>query len=156
MRSLEREFVGYDDLWKWSIDEPERFWDSIWTYFDVKGSRPEGGSVLTSRAMPGASWFPGSKLSYAANVFEGRAPEDVAIVHSSEAEPPLELTWGALARLTGRVRAGLGSLGVGHGDRVVGYLPNIPESVAIFLACSSLGAIWSSCSPEMEIGRAHV
>ena len=122
----------------------------MWSYFDVTASRPYE-QVLTSHAMPGASWFPGAELSYAEHVFRGRDDAAVAIVHATEAQPPVELTWGELRAMTASIRAGLVARGVGRGDRVVAYMPNIPETVAAMLACASLGAIWSSAAPEFGV-----
>ena len=138
---------GYGELWQWSVDDPEAFWGSIWDYFEVISDAPYE-RVLGSREMPGAEWFPGTRLNYAEHVFRGHADEEVAIVHASELRPLGELTWGELRRQTGRVAAGLRELGVGEGDRVVAYLPNVAEAVVGFLATASLGAIWSSASPD--------
>jgi acetoacetyl-CoA synthetase len=98
--------------------------------------------------MPGAVWFPGARLSYAEHLFRGKRSDDLAIVHASELRELGEWTWADLRAATAGVAAGLRELGVGPGDRVVGYLPNLPETIAAFLACASLGAVWSSCSPD--------
>jgi acetoacetyl-CoA synthetase len=140
-------FGGYGELWEWSIGDLEGFWASVWEHFGVTASRPYE-RVLGRRELPGAVWFPGAQLSYAENVFRSRDADAVAVVHASELRAQAELTWGELAALTGAVAAGLRGLGVGPGDRVVGYLPNIPEAVAAFLACASIGAVWSCCSPD--------
>jgi acetoacetyl-CoA synthetase len=140
----------YDELWKWSVDELEDFWASIWDYFDVQAAEPYD-SVLGSRAMPGTDWFPGARLSYAEHVFRDRDDVEVAIRHASELRQLSELTWGELRTLTARIAGGLRELGVGPGDRVVAYLPNIPEAMAAFFACASIGAVWSSCSPDFGV-----
>jgi acetoacetyl-CoA synthetase len=140
----------YDELWKWSVDELEDFWASIWDYFEVRAAEPYD-SVLGSRAMPGTEWFPGARLSYAEHVFRDRDDAEVAIRHASELRQLSELTWGELRSLTARIAGGLRELGVGPGDRVVAYLPNIPEAMAAFFACASIGAIWSSCSPDFGV-----
>jgi acetoacetyl-CoA synthetase len=140
----------YDELWKWSVDEIEDFWASIWDYFDVQASEPYD-SVLGSRAMPGTEWFPGSRLSYAEHVFRDRDDTEVAIRHASELRQLSELSWGELRSLTARIAGGLRELGIGPGDRVVAYLPNIPEAMAAFFACASIGAVWSSCSPDFGV-----
>ncbi|MGH2859668.1 MAG: acetoacetate--CoA ligase [Solirubrobacteraceae bacterium] len=139
---------GYEQLWRWSVDDIEGFWSALAAFFKVRFE--EGGDViLRDRSMPGAEWFPGSRLSYAEHIFRGRDPEAVAILHRSEVRPQLHSwSWGRLRAETGRVAAGLRALGVGEGDRVVAYMPNIPETVACFLACASLGAVWSSAAPE--------
>ncbi|MGE0068103.1 MAG: acetoacetate--CoA ligase [Solirubrobacterales bacterium] len=141
------ETAGYHDLWRWSVDDPDAFWGSIWDYFEVISDAPYE-RVLGSREMPGAEWFPGTRLNYAEHVFRGHADQEVAIVHASELRQLEELTWGELRREVGRVAAGLRELGVGEGDRVVAYLPNVAEAVVGFLATASIGAIWSSASPD--------
>ena len=98
--------------------------------------------------MPGARWFEGTRLNYAEHVFAGKDEAEVAILHASELRELEQLTWGELRDQVGAVAAGLRDLGVGRGDRVVAYLPNIPEAIVAFLACASIGAIWSSCSPD--------
>jgi acetoacetyl-CoA synthetase len=141
-------FGSYEELWQWSVDDVEGFWSSIVEFFDVRFS--EGGdTVLGDRSMPGAEWFPGAWVSYAERVFRGKDDDAVAILHRSEVRPELaEWTWGRLRSETARVAAGLRALGVSEGDRVVAYMPNIPETVACFLACASIGAVWSSAAPE--------
>ncbi len=141
-------FAGYPDLWEWSVHDLDAFWASIWDYFDVQGSY---GAVLGRREMPGAEWFPGAELSYAEHLFHGKSDDAVAIVHASELRPPGELRWGELRELTGSIAAGLRAAGVERGDRVAAYMPNIPETAAAFLACASIGAIWSSCSPDFGV-----
>ena len=144
---------GFDDYaacWAWSVTEIEAFWESIWDEFGVRASRPYD-AVLASRAMPGARWFPGAELSYAEHVFARRDPGAVALVHASELRPLRETSYGELEAATASVAAGLLELGVGPGDRVVAYMPNIAESVVAFLACASIGAIWSSCSPDFGV-----
>jgi acetoacetyl-CoA synthetase len=144
---LGRTFASYEELWRWSVDELEAFWASIWDFFDVQADgdpRP----VLVERVMPGARWFPDVHLNYAEHVFRGKAQEQVAIRHASELRPLTAMTWGELRTLTARIAAGLRAQGVGAGDRVVAYLPNIAETVAAMLACASIGAVWSSAAPE--------
>jgi acetoacetyl-CoA synthetase len=135
----------YAQLWRWSVDNLEEFWAAIWAHFDVDGSYER---VLGSREMPGAEWFPGARLSYAKHIFRDRDDGGVAIRHASELRELGEWTWGELRARTARIAAGLRQLGVEEGDRVVAYMPNIPETVAAFLACASIGATWSSASPD--------
>ncbi len=137
---------GYAELWQWSVDDVERFWGAIWDYFDVEGER--GDVVLSSHEMPGAEWFPGASVSYAEHVFRGTDDAAIAIRHASESRELAEMTWGELRAETARIRAGLVALGIGRGDRVAAYLPNIPETIAAFCACASIGAVWSSAAPE--------
>jgi acetoacetyl-CoA synthetase len=147
-RGLELE--DYAGLWQWSVDELEEFWASIWEFFEVEASEPYE-RVLTTREMPEAEWFPGARLSYAEHVFRGRADGDVAIRHASELRPLGEWTWGELRARAGAVAGALREAGVVAGDRVVAYLPNIPETIAAFLGCASIGATWSSCAPEFGV-----
>jgi len=141
------EFPDYASLWEWSTTDLEGFWASIWERFGVVASVPYD-RVLGSRAMPGAEWFPGARLNYAEHVLRARDSDAVAISHASELRPLAEMTRGELQDEVARLAGGLRALGVGPGDRVAAYLPNIPEAVAAFLACASIGAIWSSCSPD--------
>ena len=141
------ELDGYEALWRWSVEDLEAFWRSIWDYFGVRSSQPPG-DVLADRTMPGAKWFPGTQVNYAEHVLSGKPDDRVAILHQSELRPLSEMTWGELLDLTGRIRAGLVAAGVERGDRVAAYLPNIPETVAALMAVASLGAIWSSAAPE--------
>ncbi|MCP2341561.1 acetoacetate--CoA ligase [Actinomadura rupiterrae] len=141
-------FDGYDDLWQWSVTDLDGFWSSIWDYFGVRAHTPPT-AVLADRSMPGAQWFPGATLNYAEHAFGHPADTDrTAVIAHSQTRPPIELTFGELRDRVARARAGLVRLGVGRGDRVVAYLPNIPETLIAFLATASLGAIWASCAPE--------
>ena len=141
-------FDDYDALWRWSVEELESFWDSIWDHFGVlaDGARAP---VLASRRMPGAQWYPGARLNYAEHVFRCATPERPALIARSEDLPTREVSWAALEQATGALAARLRALGIGPGDRVVSYMPNRPETVIAFLACASIGAIWSSCAPDM-------
>jgi acetoacetyl-CoA synthetase len=143
----------YAELWKWSVDELEDFWASIWDYFEVisSGPRPE---VLAERKMPGARWFEGAELNYAEHIFRGKEEHEVAVVYGSELRDLSELRWGELREQVAATAEALRALGVGPGDRVVAYLPNGPEALIAFLASASIGAIWSSCSPDF--GQASV
>jgi acetoacetyl-CoA synthetase len=137
----------YDELWRWSVDDLEGFWGAIWEFFDVQASEPYE-RVLGRREMPGAQWFPGSRLSYAEHFFRGRDDDAVAIRHAGELRELSQWTWGELREQTARIAAGLRRMGVGPGDRVAAYMPNIPETIAAFLATASIGAVWSSAAPE--------
>jgi acetoacetyl-CoA synthetase len=140
-------FDSYADLWEWSVRDLEGFWSSIWEFCEVRASQPYS-QVLSTREMPGAEWFPGATLNYAEHAFARERPHDVAIVHRSETRADGELTWAELRSQVARCAAGLRALGVEKGDRVVAYLPNVPETVIAFLATASIGAIWSSAAPE--------
>jgi acetoacetyl-CoA synthetase len=142
-----KRFDSYLDLWAWSVDDLEDFWSSLWEYFEVTGS--PGSCVLGDRRMPGANWFPTARLNYAQSVLGAfEDPERLAILGRSQTREPVELTFGELTEQVRRARAALKSLGVRKGDRVVGYLPNVPEAVVAMLATASLGAIWACCPPE--------
>ena len=148
-----QEFVEYDELWRWSVgDGLEECWAAIWDFFDVDAAEPYR-EVLDRRVMPGAAWFAGARLNYAHHVLRWADddPERVAIVGRSQSRDRIELTWGELAEQVARARHGLERLGVGEGDRVAAYLPNIPETIVAFLATASLGAIWTSCAPEFGV-----
>ncbi len=140
-------FGDYAELWRWSVDEVEAFWTSIWDFFEVRADG-EPSAVLSSHEMPGARWFEGTSLNYAEHVFAGKDDDEVAILHASELRELDQLSWGELRSQVAAVAAGLRALGVERGDRVVAYMPNIPEAIVAFLATASLGATWSSCSPD--------
>jgi acetoacetyl-CoA synthetase len=137
----------YSRLWQWSVDDLPRFWRAIWDYFGV-AAESEPTTVLADRSMPGAEWFPGASLNYAEHLLRDGADDALAIQHASELRELSSLTWGELRAQVAGAAAGLRGLGVGPGDRVVAYLPNIPEAIVGFLATASIGAIWSSCSPD--------
>jgi acetoacetyl-CoA synthetase len=145
------DFGDYDALWQWSVDDLEGFWGSLWDFFEIRAQVPYD-RVLGSREMPGAEWFPGARLNYAEHMF-GRDEDAgrVAVVARSQTREPLGLTFGELRAEVARARAGLKRLGVGPGDRVVAYLPNIPETLVAFLAAASLGAVWATCPPEFGV-----
>jgi acetoacetyl-CoA synthetase len=153
---LERErgltFASYEELHRWSVDDLEGFWSAVWEHFAVRGHSPYD-AVLGRRGMPGAEWFPGATLNYAEHALglldnPDQDADETAVLGYSQTRDRVELTWGQLRDQVARARAGLQRLGVGRGDRVVAYLPNIPETLVAFLATASLGAIWASCAPE--------
>jgi acetoacetyl-CoA synthetase len=141
------DFDDYDALWCWSIDDLDGFWAAIWDFFAVEADGDRA-TVLSSREMPGASWFPDTRLNYAEHVFAGKEDAETAILHASELRDLDQLSWGELRERVAACAAALRGLGVGRGDRVVAYLPNIPEAIVAFLASASIGAVWSSCSPD--------
>ncbi len=142
-------FTAYDQLHRWSVTDLDGFWSSIWEFFGVQSHAPYQ-AVLASRAMPGASWFPGARVNYAEHALAaaGQGDDAVAVIAHSQTRPAVQVTFGELRRQVSAARAGLRRLGVGPGDRVAGYLPNIPETLVAFLAAASLGATWASCAPE--------
>ena len=142
------DFTGWDELYAWSVTEIEDFWAAVWEYFEVKAHTPYV-SVLEERSMPGAKWFTGARLNYAEHSFgTAEQADDLAVTAVSQTRADFDLTFAQLRDEVARVRSGLKDLGVGRGDRVVGYLPNQPEALVAFLAAASLGAIWASCAPE--------
>ncbi|MEN1968123.1 acetoacetate--CoA ligase [Lentibacillus sp. N15] len=141
------DFPDYHTLWEWSVNDLEAFWESIWEYFDIQSKQPYN-QVLSSHKMPGATWFSGSAINYTEHIFRNRNNHKPAIIHSSELRDTSEVTWEKLYQDTAALQQTLKHLGVQKGDRVVAYIPNIYESVVAFLATASLGAIWSSASPE--------
>jgi acetoacetyl-CoA synthetase len=151
MRWLEAErglkLDTYEELWRWSVSDLEAFWGSIWDFFGVQADG-DYERVLGNRTMPGAEWFAGTSLNYAEHVFAGKDDAEAAILHASELRELGELSWGELRSQVAAVAAGLRALGVERGDRVVAYMPNIPEAIVAFLATASIGAVWSSCSPD--------
>ncbi len=140
------EFADYPGLWEWSVTEPEAFWGALAEHFDVL-FRSAPTAVLTERVMPGAEWFPGATLNYAEHALR-HDTDDLAVIFHREDGRSSRLTYRELRRRVAAVRAGLVSLGVRRGDRVVALVPNSPEALIAFLAAASLGAVWSSCSPD--------
>ena len=141
------DFADYEALWQWSVADLDGFWAAIWDFFEVRADGDRA-TALASRQMPGARWFPDTRLNYAEHVFAGKADGETAILHASELRQLDELSWGELRSQVAACAAALRGLGVERGDRVVAYLPNIPEAIVAFLASASIGAVWSSCSPD--------
>lgn len=141
------EVEDYTQMWKWSVDKLEAFWESIWEYSGVISSSPYS-KVLGETTMPGAEWFPGSTLNFAENIFAQSKDNQPSLFFRSEFISTQEMSWSELKRQVASVAKGLKELGVESGDRVAAYLPNIPETVVAFLATASIGAIWSVCSPD--------
>jgi acetoacetyl-CoA synthetase len=143
--------ASWDELLEWSITDVDGFWRALADHLGVRWRRPpEGGVALADPSMPGAAWFPGSALNHAeqALAHAAVAPDDVAVVARSQSRDEVVLTWAALATSVARAAAGLRRLGVRRGDRVAAYAPNCAETLVVFLATASIGAIWSSCAPE--------
>jgi len=141
-------FSDYHALWDWSVRDLEAFWASLWEFLEIRATSPYN-QVLEERRMPGARWFEGARLNYADHVFRHATARFPALVARSERRPTAEISWAELAHQVGAIAGALRDMGIGAGDRVVSYMPNIPETVVAFLACASVGAIWSSCAPDM-------
>jgi acetoacetyl-CoA synthetase len=140
-------FDGYDELWDWSVTDLEGFWGALWDYFGIRSTAPYS-SVLDGRGMPGARWFPGARLNYAEHVLRNERSGTDAVVFGSESAAPVGLPWEDFA---GRVRVlatRLRAFGVRPGDRVCGYLPNVPQAAIAMLATTAIGAVWASASPD--------
>jgi len=152
LRWLESErglkFADYESLWRWSVSDLEGFWGALWHFLDIRASRPYD-KVLGARTMPGAEWFVGARLNVVDQVFRHVTDARPAIIAGDEAGALREVGWHDLKSQVAALAASLRALGVAPGDRVVAILPNVPETIVAFLACASVGAIWSVCSPDM-------
>ncbi|HUG98640.1 MAG TPA: acetoacetate--CoA ligase [Gammaproteobacteria bacterium] len=141
---------SWDELWRWSVDHPEHFWPAVWKFCGVKSSRHWDVVLENAGAMPGAQWFTAARLNFAENLL--RYDDDrPALVWRGEDGRRSVHSYAALRREVARLAGALRALGIGPGDRVAGFLPNCPEAVIAMLAASSLGATWSSCSPDFGI-----
>ncbi|MBO0842172.1 MAG: acetoacetate--CoA ligase [Nocardioides sp.] len=138
----------HEELWRWSVDDLDGFWSAIWEFFDVRAHAPYE-QVLAKREMPGAKWFPGAMLNYAEHSLRDAKDDDtVAVLARSQTRDDFQLTFKELHQQVARFREVLADLGVRKGDRVAGYLPNVPETLVAFLATASLGATWAGCASE--------
>jgi acetoacetyl-CoA synthetase len=143
--------LGFDDyhaLWQWSVDDLASFWSAVWQFFDIQADG-DPTVVLASEAMPGARWFPGVRLNYAEHAFRHADAARPALLARMEGREPVAVGWAQLGADVGALAAFMRQAGVQPGERVVSYLPNTPQTVTAFLACASIGAVWSSCSPDM-------
>lgn len=143
-------FGSYRELWEWSAESVEEFWESLWEYFDIIHHSPYK-NVLSSYDMPGARWFEGATLNYAEHIFRMKSDDRPALHFISETGYQETVSWKELEREVSAVQEFLISEGIGKGDRVAAYVPNIPEAIILFLAVNSLGAIWSCCSPDFGV-----
>ncbi|MET8408514.1 acetoacetate--CoA ligase [Streptomyces sp. NPDC005195] len=142
-----QDFTGYQSLHHWSVTDLERFWAAVWAYFDIDAATPYE-RVLAEETMPSARWFPGATLNYAHHALRNLHPDAPAITALDETGAGYEITGRQLRAQVASVAATLRDLGVTHGDRVVGYLPNTPHAIITFLATVSLGAVWSVCGQD--------
>ena len=140
------DFDDYNTLWQWSVSNIGDFWGSLWDFYEIKASKPY--TKVIEGKMPNTKWFLGSELNYVEHVFRPMTSDYPALLFQSEIQPLMEISWDELYEKVSSVAASLRHLGVKKGDRVAAFLPNIPETVVAFLATASIGAIWSSCSPD--------
>ncbi|MEV0331562.1 acetoacetate--CoA ligase [Nocardia sp. NPDC050717] len=140
-----QEYPDYQALWQWSVDDIAAFWQALWEYFELG---PIADGVLGDRSMPGAQWFPGTRLNYVDQIIRQARPDRPAVIALGEDAEPREISWAELIEQVGAFAATLRAQGVEAGDRVIGYLPNIPEAIVAFLATASIGAVWSACGQD--------
>lgn len=140
-------FQNYESLWQWSVDDIPRFWSTLWDYFKII-DHANYTEVLSGQEMPNYRWFKGSKINYTEHIFRNYSDRRPALIAMSEGQEPLEISWKKLSAEVAAVQQFLLANGVGEGDRVAAYLPNIPQATYGFLATNGLGAIWASCSPD--------
>jgi acetoacetyl-CoA synthetase len=148
--NLNLSFGDYEQLHRWSIDSPEQFWEQLWHYTDIRSSQPYTSVLKHGDRFPGAQWFEGAKLNFAENLLRNRS-DKTAIVARLENGARRTLSYRELYTQVAQLAAALRSAGVAAGDRVAGFMPNVPETIVAMLATSSIGAIWSSCSPDFGI-----
>jgi acetoacetyl-CoA synthetase len=150
-----RAFGSYEDLHVWSVKKPDAFWRAVWDFDGIVSPDTPPARILTDRAMPGATWFPGCRVNYAAQILRhveaAEAAGQPAIIAEDELGPIETIGWRELRDRVAAFALSLQELGIARGDRVVAYLPNRPEAIVAFLACASIGAIWAICSPDMGI-----
>jgi len=142
------QFRDYESLWKWSIEFPELFWENIALFFDVKFHHPYASVINKTDKMYETRWFEGAIINYAEHIFRNKNDESPAIIYKQENQQAIEISWSELEQKVSAVQQFLTEKNIRKGDRIVGYLPNNVEAVVAFLACNSIGAIWSCCSPD--------
>jgi acetoacetyl-CoA synthetase len=150
VRSRAGDVADYAGLWQWSVERPADFWDALFEFTGVIADRGKGPVLADADRMPGARWFPGTRLNFAENLLR-RSGAEPAIVFRDEREMRREVSWDELKAEVARIADGLREAGVGPGDRVAGFMPNLPETVIAMLGAASVGATWSSCSPDFGI-----
>ncbi|MFY0651732.1 MAG: acetoacetate--CoA ligase [Cyclobacteriaceae bacterium] len=143
-------FESYNELWLWSTENIESFWEYIWQYFDII-SHSEYTSVLEPKSMPGARWFNGASLNYAEHIFRNKTQDHPALIFKNEVEDSKKVSWIELEHQVSSVQQYLIDAGITKGDCIAGYLPNIPEAIVAFLAANAIGAIWTCCSPDFGV-----
>lgn len=146
----QKAFTTYSELHKWSIDHISEFWEAMWGFADIIASQKADRVVDDLEKMPGARWFPGARLNFAENLLRYR-DERTALIFNGESQVSKKMTYAQLYDEVARVADSLRNAGIKPGDRIVGFMPNMPETVVAMLAATSLGATWSSCSPDFGI-----
>lgn len=146
----QKHFTTYAELWEWSVEDLEGFWESIWDYFPIQSTTPYT-KVIEDRGMPDTKWFTNAQVNYAEHILNNDLTDEIAIYAESETVGSTVVTWADLKQKVKVFATKLRKLGVEPGDRVAAYLPNIPEAVIAILATTSIGAIWSSCSPDFGV-----
>ena len=143
-------FDSYEEMWRWSVDDLESFWSAVWTFFDLP-SDGDASPALANDSMPGAVWFPGVRLNYAEAMLRmpERDDDDVVVIARSQSREEVRVTAAELRDQVARARAGLVRFGVGPGDRVAAYAPNLPETLVLMLATASLG--FTTFAPHQAI-----
>lgn len=144
-------FENYSSMWQWSVDHPSAFWESIWQYFNVKSYSPYR-EIMSDDAMPHTKWFDGATLNYAEHIMRNKTEERPAILFASEREDTKKISWKQLEQDAAALQQFLKAAGVTEGDRVAAFIPNIPQATVALIATISLGAVWSSCSPDFGSG----
>ena len=143
-----RVFASYDDLYRWSVDDIPAFWAAVWDFLEVKHSAPYETVVDDLTRFPGARWFPGARLNFAQNLLR-YADERTALLFKGETRPATRMTYAELTKTVARLARALRAAGVRPGDRVAGYLPNLPETAMGMLATVAIGAVWTSCATDI-------
>ncbi|KPK20769.1 MAG: acetoacetyl-CoA synthetase, partial [Nitrospira bacterium SG8_3] len=146
----DKNFSDYDPLYQWSIENIPEFWASLWDFAEIKASRPYDQVIDDVNKMPGAKWFSGARLNFAENLLRYR-DDQVALIFKGESQDSTSMTYSSLYEEVTQTAKSLREAGVNIGDRVAGFIPNMPEAIIAMLAATSLGAIWSSCSPDFGI-----
>lgn len=143
-------FNSYAELWQWSVDQVAEFWECLWQYFEIISHSPYS-KVLSDTTMPATAWFEGASLNYAEHIFRKRSTDRPALIFQSEKISGQRISWEELEQKVAAVQSYLKAKGIGKGDRVAAYLPNIPEAIIAFLAVNALGAVWTCCSPDFGV-----
>ena len=149
-KTYNQDFTEYAPLYEWSIENIADFWEAFWDFADIIHSKPYDEIIDDVTKMPGANWFPGAKLNFAENLLRHR-DDRVALIFKGEDRPSVRMTYAQLYDEVARLAKSLKELKIQPGDRVVGFMPNMPESIIAMLAATSMGATWSSCSPDFGI-----